>query len=159
MVIFFKACAKRISVTWLKGDFMCTFLPLCCRSFSVRCRCVWRPAVRSNHEYVPCPCLFTTIGRYYGCSVCSVVCGSIIRRPISCLTVSVWKNLNIIVITYYKCVVMFELLVSSVLHLCDCLHVHHDCPPSCAKLSLYIWETTKSSTEHTQKYWKNCGDT
>jgi hypothetical protein len=27
---------------------------------------------------------------------------------------------------------------------CDCLHLHHDRPPSCGNLSLYIWEDKNS---------------
>jgi hypothetical protein len=36
--------------------------------------------------------------------------------------------------------------------LCDCRHLHHNCPPSWGKLLFYIWGQTRSSAEHTQKY-------
>ena len=122
-VLFSEACANRISDTWLDGDFMCTFLPFCRRlsfgllAYSLAVLSIQRysETMNTSHARVSSqPTLRVTV---------ATICGVWIVAALFAVPSDISKYLceDFVVlggITYYKRVVIFELLVSCVLPTC-----------------------------------------
>jgi len=122
-VLFSEACANRISDTWLKGDFVCTFLPFCRRlsvglsAYSVAVLSIqrYRVTVYPLHARVSLQATW----RATVATVCGVwIVAALFAIP-SALSKYLCEDFTIIrSVTYYQRVVVFELLVSCVLPLC-----------------------------------------
>ena len=122
-VTFFEAWANTISGTWLHGDFMCRFLPFCCR-LSVGLS-AYSVAVLSFQRYrVTVKLLHVRVSAQKSCRVIlAIICGmwnvaALLALPKSlskhmCVEFTIFRRIK-----YYKIVVIFELLVSCVLPLC-----------------------------------------
>jgi hypothetical protein len=125
-VLFFEACARRISDTWLEDDFMCAFLPFCRRlsvglsAYSVAVLSIQRYKVTVNpfHFHV----YSQPTWRATGATICGVwIVAALFAVPSTLskyLCYLYYKSLISGSLMYYKRVVMFELLVSCVLPLC-----------------------------------------
>ena len=122
-VFLSEACANSISVTWLDGEFMCTFLPFCCRlsvgvsAYSVAVLSIRRYRVIANPFHVHLSSQPTW------CGTAATICGVWIVAALFALPAAHSKYLcrEPIILgfkTYYQHVVVFELLVSCVLPLC-----------------------------------------
>jgi hypothetical protein len=135
--LFSEAFANRISGRWLHGEFMCRFLPFCRRlsNYSVALLSIQRYRVQVNPFKVRVsspPTWTVTVA-----TVCWVWTVAALYAFPSALEISVWGIWNFrsynVLSTYF---LTLSILCTSV---CDCFHLHHDCPPSCGKLLFYIW--------------------
>jgi hypothetical protein len=161
--LFSEACANRISGTRLDNDFMFTFLPFCRRLsvglsvYSVALFSIQRYRVTVNPFHVrfssPPSWLVTvaTVRAVWNVAALFAVPSSLSKHLCK-------EFLTLRQITYYQRVVIF--LTLSILCTsfdCDCLDLHHDSPPSCGKLSFYIWGDNKTlhwkHAEILQKWW------
>jgi len=122
-VFLSEACANSISVTWLDGEFMCTFLPFC-RRLSLGLS-AYSVAVLSIRRYraiaYPYRVLVSSQATWRGTG--ATICGVWIVAGLFALPAAHSKYLcrEFIILefkTYYQHVVVFELLVSCVIPLC-----------------------------------------
>jgi hypothetical protein len=122
-VLFSEACANRLSDTWQHDGFMCTFLPFCRRSsiglsaYSVAVLSLQRYRVTVNPFHVIVSSQSTW--RVTVTTICGVWIVSALFAVPSTLSKYLCEDFTVIrSITYYRRVVIFELLVSCVLPLC-----------------------------------------
>jgi hypothetical protein len=122
-VLFSEACANTISETWQKHDFMCKFPPFCRRlsvglsAYSVAVLSIQRYRVIVNplHVHVSSPPTW----RVTVATICGVwIVAALFAIPSAVSNVVCQQLEGIVYMTYYKNVVIFELLVSCVLPLC-----------------------------------------
>jgi len=122
MVFFSVTCANRISDTWLKGDFMCTFLPFCRRisvllsAYSVAVYSFQRYRVTVDSFSVRVSSHATwrvTVATIFGVWIVA----ALFAVP-SAFSEYMCEDDTIVSMTYYRLVVIFELLVSCVLPMC-----------------------------------------
>jgi hypothetical protein len=122
-VIFSEAWANRISGTWLKGEFMCTFVPFCRRlsvglsAYSVALLSIQRYRVIVNPFNVRVsskPTRRTTVATIFGVWILA----ALFAVPSALSQYPCYINEVIGSTTYYQPVVIFELIVSCVLPLC-----------------------------------------
>ena len=117
-VLFSESCANRISDNWLKGNFLCTFLPYCRRlsvGLSAYSRAVfslqrYRVTVRVSSPPSWCVTVATICGVWIVAALFAVPSA---LTKYQCEALPVSRR-----ITYYQLVVIFELFVSCVLPLC-----------------------------------------
>jgi len=122
-VLFSEVCVNRISYMWVRGGFMCTFLPFCRRlsvglsAYSVAVLSLQRYKVTVNSLHVRVssqPTWRATVGT--NCGVWIVA--ALFAVP-SARSKYLCRDFTFFVLTiYYRRVVIFELLVSCVLPLC-----------------------------------------
>jgi hypothetical protein len=122
-VLFSEACANTVSNNWLKGNFLCTFLPFCRRlsvglsAYSVAVFSVqlYRGTVNRFQLRVSSPPTW----RVTVATVCGVWIGAALFAVPSALTKYQCEPLPVSRrITYYQLVVIFELFVSCAVPLC-----------------------------------------
>jgi hypothetical protein len=121
-LLFSIACANRILDTWLYVGFLCRFLPFCRRmtgalsAYSVAVYSFQRYRVTAN----PLQVLVSSQANW--CVTVATVCGVWIVAALfavpSALSKVMCKGINVISISYYRRVVLFQLLVYCVLPLC-----------------------------------------
>jgi len=146
-VLFSEACANRIYDTWLKGDFMCTFLPFCRRmsvglsAYSVAVYSFQLYRVTVDPFRVPVSSQATwpvTVATIFGVWIIA----ALFAVP-SAFSKHLCQDDMVISMTYYRLVVVFELLVSCVLPLCVFAF-------SWAMIARHLMENSCSISERTQ---------
>jgi hypothetical protein len=122
-VFLSEACANSISVTWLDGEFMCTFLPFCLRLsvgvsvYSVAVLSIRRCRVIADPFHVLLSSEPTWCGT--AATICRVwIVAALFSLPSAHSKYLCREPIILGFKTYYQHVVVFELLVSCVLPLC-----------------------------------------
>jgi len=147
-ILFSEACANRIFITWLVGEFLCTFLPFC-RRLSVGLS-AYSVAVYSIQRYrVTVDPFCVRVSPQAACRVTvATVCGVWIVAALfavpSALANYLCQDYHLSVSkTYYQHVVVFELLVSCVLPLCVIVFTY-------IMTARHLVESSRSLAEGTQ---------
>ena len=147
-VLFSEACANTISDTWLKGDFMCTYLPFL-RRLSVGLS-AYSVAVFSFQRYKvivnPLQVLVSSppTWRVIVATICAVwIVAALFAVPTALSKYLCERIFLPSRITYYQRVVIFELLVSCVLPLCVVAF-------SYLMTARHLAESSRSISERTQ---------
>ena len=147
-VLFSEAYANKISDKWLEGEFMCMFVPFCRRlsvglsAYSVAVLSIQRYRVTVN------PIQVRVSSQPTWCVTVAAICGVWIVAALfavpSVLSKFVCEELqNVRSLTYYKRVVIFELLVSCVFPLCVIAFTY-------VMMARYLFENSRSISEGTQ---------
>jgi hypothetical protein len=156
-VFLFEACANSISVTWLDGEFMCTFFPFCRRlsvglsAYSLAVLSIRRYRVIANPFHV----LFSSQPTWR--STAATICGVWIVAALFALPAAYSKYLcrESIILgfrTYYQHVVVFELFVSCVLPLCVIAFSYIMAARHLVESAVFISHWTRSSLLQRRKY-------
>ena len=122
-VFLSEACANSISVTWLDGEFMCTFLPFCRRlsvglsAYSVAVLSIRRYRSKAYPFHVLVSSRLTWRGT--GATICGVwIVAGLFALPAAHSKYLCRESIILGFETYNQHVVVFELLVSCVIPLC-----------------------------------------
>jgi hypothetical protein len=122
-VLFFEYCANYISESWLYDDFMCSFFPFCRRmsvclsAYSVALLCIQRYRVTLDQSQFN-----DTSKRTWRRNVATIfgmwIVAALFAVPSAVSSYQCVRDAKMSPTTYYKRVVIFELLASCVLPLC-----------------------------------------